>query len=285
MRASFAEQNPESAAAQLKLGSLYNRNLGRFDDAIIAHRKQLALDPTAQNVNDFLSDAYLSLGDKVTALGWIDRYLETQLDPYLQAAFRGRKFHIAGDDEAFEQIALELLKKYPERTGGPERLNQLSDLYISSGNPEKARAVMEQAYPSLFQRSPETSWRDRREPTAVIKILLATGQPEQANQLIKGFLTAASSRIPSMARFKFEATLHALAGDDQQALKSIRNYFDSGGSPYDLEQSDWPKRLENNPEYKAMAEKRKQELAIQLKRIRDMEANGELPPIPERVTR
>jgi hypothetical protein len=75
--------------------------------------------------------------------------------------------------------------------------------------------------------------------------------------------------------------MHAIVKDDRKALDAIRRFLNSGGSPYDLMLEDDLKRFESNPEYQTMAEKRKAELAIQLKRIREMEANGELPPIPD----
>lgn len=41
------------------------------------------------------------------------------------------------------------------------------------------------------------------------------------------------------------------------------------------------KPLQDNPEYQEMAAKAEARMAAQLKRIREMEANGELAPIPE----
>lgn len=60
-------------------------------------------------------------------------------------------------------------------------------------------------------------------------------------------------------------------------------YFDEGGSPYPLETAHFLQPYFDHPKYQAMANKRKAELAIQLERIRKLEANGELAPLPEHL--
>jgi tetratricopeptide (TPR) repeat protein len=157
----------------------------------------------------------------------------------------------------------------------------LTDLYIASGQAEKVRSQWEQAYPAFFDPSPEVYAINASYAKDVARVLMTTGELEQANRLIEEALAVVRPQVPYERILSLEASLHAVAGDDSKALDAIRRCLDAGGSPYDLMMQDELKRFEGNPEYQAMAEKRKAEIAIQLKRIREMETNGELAPIPE----
>ena len=63
-------------------------------------------------------------------------------------------------------------------------------------------------------------------------------------------------------------------------LRSVR-YFEAGGSPYRLMLQNELKGLQDNPEYQDMAAEAEVRMAAQLQRIREMEAKGELAPIPQ----
>jgi TolB-like protein/Tfp pilus assembly protein PilF len=275
---SWVTERPESPLPHRRLGNLYNSNLGRFDDAIVSFRNQLDLDPTAQNVNLGLSWCYARLGDTQKAIWWIDRYLETQQDPLLSGQMKSRKLKLAGDNEAKAQIVREALKQYPR---DDELLYHLTDIELASGQTDTIRSLWEQAYPNFFEPSPEFEWSSRWIAKDVARVLIATGDREQANRLIRETVAVVNSVTPRISTLHFEAVMHAIVKDDRKALDAIRRFLNSGGSPYDLMLEDDLKCFESNPEYQTMAEKRKAELAIQLKRIREMEANGELPPIPD----
>ena len=109
---------------------------------------------------------------------------------------------------------------------------------------------------------------------------MATGEQEQADHLIAEALAAAKP-VNYGDSLLHQPILHAVGRDDRQALDAILRYLDAGGSPYRLMWQNELKPFKDNPEYQALAEKRKAELAIQQNRIREMEANGELAPIPE----
>ena len=159
-------------------------------------------------------------------------------------------------------------------------LAHLGYIYVASNQAEKARALWLQAYPSLFQPSAkvdeDTLWQAMR----LAWVLMATGEHKQANHLIEESLEVVKSITPSLNIHEVQACLYAMSGKDDLALVAMQRFFDEGGSPYRLMRSDMLKRFKENPEYQAMAEKRKAELAVQLNRIQEMEANGELAAIP-----
>jgi TolB-like protein/Flp pilus assembly protein TadD len=287
IRESLAAEYPNSGAILLDLGWLYLEKLGRIDDAIITFRKQLAVDPAAPLANWGLSDAYLFFGDTERSIWWIDRYLKNEKDLVRQANMGAWKFRLQGDDEARERVVSKALLENPESGGlhynviGRGLLYSITDLYIASGQLEELRAHWQQAYPSLFKPRPQINWIDRWAAKDLARVLKATGEEEQANLLIGNVFALLNSVTADLWSIRLEAVLYAMKGYDQQTLDAVGRFFDAGGSPYELEWEDELKPILEHPEYQAMAEKRKAELAVQLNRINEMEANGELPPIPD----
>ncbi len=142
----------------------------------------------------------------------------------------------------------------------------------------------EAAFPSLFDPSVELNYRNFHAAKEVARVLMAMGESDQANQLIEKALPLAKSLLRGPGYFEiprvFEATLRSIEGDEREALDAIRRSWGGRWSPYELLLIDELKPILDHPEYQAMAAKRKAELAVQLERIREMEANGELARIP-----
>ena len=274
-----ATNHPSSADDQKNLGVFYFDYRDRFDNAIMAYRNAISLNQNAPAYYLRLSGSYLRLGDTKQAIWWIDKFLEIQQDPLLQAKYKTRKFKIEENKVTRERVSLEGLAQFPQEV---EFLHELTDLYIASDQPEKILFQWKLVYPTLFNPSPEVDSNNYWIAKDVARVLKATGEMEQAKHLIRETLVTVKS-ISNRSALQIEGCLHAITGDDQQALNAIRSFFDAGGSPYYLMLEDELKRFEDHPEYVAMAEKRKAELAIQLKRIRKMDAAGELAEIPEHL--
>jgi TolB-like protein/Flp pilus assembly protein TadD len=286
LRESTAVMDPEDVRAQRNLGDFYFNYLGRFDDAIVAYRKSYFLDPNGTQAPSSIFSSFVALGDRGKIDWWGERCLSLQQIPGRRAFTKTRMLKIEGDDAATEELALEILKENPKHGMS---LGHLTDLDIASGHPEKSRSRWELAYPSLFEPSVKIigTWitaievNDVWKANNLARVLMATGEREQADYLITEALTAARSMDPGLNTRLLEAMLHATAGDEQQALAAIRRFFDAGGSPYQLMFEDELKPFQDHPEYQEMAAKAEARMAAQLKRIREMEANGELAPIPE----
>lgn len=202
-----------------------------------------------------------------------------------------------GDDTALEKHALAYLKDHPKDL---PYLCILTDLYLGSDRPEKSRALWEDTYPSLFEPNAKLDESTLWEASDIARTLLATGEEERASYLLSESLAIAKTLPPSPNSMVLEATLHVLAGDEEKALETVLQDLDAGVSPSKLRDSGYVndmKSILDSPEYQAKAaelgyakeetERAAQwavEAAKQLKRIREMEANGELAPIPELVT-
>jgi hypothetical protein len=78
--------------------------------------------------------------------------------------------------------------------------------------------------------------------------------------------------------------IYALQGEKQKALSALRQAIDEGWRRYwwySLKQDPTLESLHDEPEYQAMVAEIEADIAAQLERVREMERNGELEPIPE----
>ena len=82
-------------------------------------------------------------------------------------------------------------------------------------------------------------------------------------------------------------TIYALQGEKQKALSALRQAIDEGWRylwRYSLKLDPNLESLHDEPEYQAMVAEIEADMAAQLARVREMERNGELEPIPELAT-
>jgi hypothetical protein len=78
--------------------------------------------------------------------------------------------------------------------------------------------------------------------------------------------------------------IYALQGEKQKALSALRQAIDEGWRRmwwYFLKYDPSLESLHDEPEYQVMVAEIEADMAAQLARVREMELNGELEPIPE----
>ena len=90
---------------------------------------------------------------------------------------------------------------------------------------------MKQAYPSLFEPSLEVNINNFYLTVDVVRVLLASGDKKQAHQIIAEAMQVEKRKNNIIAIILLEASLQALAGNDQQTLDDLSRYLNAGGSP------------------------------------------------------
>ena len=78
--------------------------------------------------------------------------------------------------------------------------------------------------------------------------------------------------------------IYTLQGDKQKALSALQQAINEGWRDscwYFLKYDPILESLHDEPEFQAMVEEIEADMAEQLARVREMERNGELEPIPE----
>jgi hypothetical protein len=117
-------------------------------------------------------------------------------------------------------------------------------------------------------------------------ILSETGEHERADWLLERSLRHLQQE-PRLGLFGYwisDVQIYALRGEKQKALSALRQAIDEGWRflwwhylKHDLSLES----LHDEPEYQTMVAEMEADMATQLARVREMERNGELEPIPE----
>ena len=176
---------------------------------------------------------------------------------------------------------------------GPEWVLQVSpiellgDHQLRAGRYAEALSLYEASVPELSnENDPKVKFRNYRIAIDLASVFLKTGEQDRANRL----LDRSFQQIQTLPRLGFEGygiadvQIYALRGDKQKALLRLRQAIDEGWRSlwwYLLQHDPNLESLHDEPEYQAMVAEIEADMATQLARVREMERNGNLEPIPE----
>jgi hypothetical protein len=116
--------------------------------------------------------------------------------------------------------------------------------------------------------------------------LSKTGEQEHADLLLNRSFQHIQT-LPRLGGSGYgiaDVYIYALRGDKQKALAALRQAIDEGWRIYWwylLKHDPSLESLHDEPEFQAMIAEIEADMATQLARVREMERNGELEPIPE----
>jgi hypothetical protein len=116
--------------------------------------------------------------------------------------------------------------------------------------------------------------------------LAKTGEQEHADLLLNRSLEHIQT-LPRLGEYGYgiaDVRIYALRGDKQKALSALQQAIDEGWRTYwwyYLKHDPTLELLHDEPEFQAMVAEIEADMAAQLARVREMERNGELEPIPE----
>jgi tetratricopeptide (TPR) repeat protein len=223
------------------------------------------------------------LGDPDRAEYWIKRTIElgpesfpSNLAMQLLALYRG-------DEAAALEHGRKAFAIWPL---DPPALTLLRDQEVRAGRYTEARALYEEHFPELLsKRDPEVDLRNYRAAINLALILSRTGEQEQADLLLNRSLQQVQRRprLGSRGYGITDVQVYALREETQKALSALREAIDEGwreGWWWRLRRPDL-ESLHDEPEFQAMVAEIEADMAAQLARVREMERNGELEPIPE----
>jgi tetratricopeptide (TPR) repeat protein len=279
------ELTPDYPDLYRTIGGLRSSVEGRLDEAVVAYTKALSLDPNNISSLITLGFAYLNLGDLSRAEQWIRRSID--LGPESDGAntamlvlelYRGNE---AGAlEHARKAIAVNPNSDVPRTF--------LRDRALSAGRYAEALALYEKSNPELLsEENPTVDRSNYGEAIELALIFSRAGEQRRADQLLDRSLQQIQ-RLPrrgGVAGYGIaDVQIHAIRGERQKALSALRIAIDEGWRRfwwYDLKHGPSLESLHDEPEFQAMVEEIQADMAAQLARVRDMETNGELEPIPE----
>ena len=192
----------------------------------------------------------------------------------------------AGDTDRAASFAEKVLA---DRPTNKDALYIMGLIDSREGQAERALARYRSAYPELLD-NPDVTIHKRNFWVAVnfAHLLQATGDHLEANRLLD--LTLAY--IQTIQRLGVggdgygvvDVKIYTMQARKDMALAALRQAVDEGWRliwRINLKHDTSLAALHSEPEYRAIVAELEAEMAAQVKRIREMEAKGELPPIPE----
>jgi tetratricopeptide (TPR) repeat protein len=157
---------------------------------------------------------------------------------------------------------------------------------LRSGRYVEARARYETAFPELLSgNDPAIDGTNYGAAINLALILSATGEMERANLL----LDRSQSFIDTVQRLGYDGTwisdvqIYALQGQTAEALAALREAIDAGWRSswwYYLKLDKNLDSIRDEPEFQAMVKELESDMAEQLARVHEREANGKPSPIP-----
>lgn len=258
---------------------------GRLDEAIVWQRKGVARDPDDPMGRIYLGMHYLDIGDTEEAEKWFDRAVElmppdTPFADGLNEPLLLRRGDIEG--------ALEYSRKNIEFAAeGGYTLVILRDHDLRSGSFDEALARYEVAFPALVNAvPPEVNEDNLQVAIDIAPILLRMGRRDHGNRLLdmsREVIAAASSGNPSAYGIQ-RATISALQGDTRAALDALRQAIDAGWREswwLHLELDSSLDSIRHEPDFKSMLQEIRDDMESQRDRLEELEAAGQLEPVPE----
>jgi hypothetical protein len=147
--------------------------------------------------------------------------------------------------------------------------------------------VYEENYPELLGTdAPNVDFVNYQAAIDVALILSRTGEQERADLLLELAFERIQT-LPRLGRWGYgvaDVKIYALQGDMQKAFSALQQAIDEGWRNlwwYYLRLDPILESLHDEPEFQAMVAEIEADMAEQLARVREMERNGELEPIPE----
>jgi tetratricopeptide (TPR) repeat protein len=224
----------------------------------------------------------LDLGDFDRAESWIERSLELGPETFWPN-FAMHALHLyRGDEAAALDYARRVFAFNPLFAPG-----LLRDHELRAGRYSEARALYEKSYPELLtEGDPMVAGSNWGAAIDLALISSKAGDQGHADLLLNRSLGHIQT-LPRLGRSGYgiaDAQIYALQGDKQKALSALQRAIDEGWRRfwwYHLKLDPTLDSLHDEPEYQAMVAEIEADMAEQLTRVREMERNGELEPIPE----
>jgi TolB-like protein/Tfp pilus assembly protein PilF len=266
------------------IGSYHWSVTGELDQAVVWFRRAALIDPDYSGNLVPLGEVFLDLGDPGNAAYWVERSIE--INPRWLDGIRAIAFlHLyRGDEAAAVNQARKTLSVSPRDR---RSLNLLRNHEFNTGRYAEARTLYKKAFPELLSDADPTVGRMNFGPAVDLALVLFnTGEKERADLLLEKSLRYIRTK-PRLGQNGYGLTdveIYALQGEKQKALSALRQTIDEGWRYlwwYSLKLDPSLESLHDEPEFQAMVAEIEADMAAQLARVREMERNGELEPIPE----
>jgi tetratricopeptide (TPR) repeat protein len=257
---------------------------GELDQAVVWYAKAISVDPGDPALYANLGTLFLDLGAVEEAEVWLSRSVELGPKARWPNVASGLLQLYRNDDAAVE---------FANRTFSSFTYNWpaawiLRSHAIRAGRYSDAIALYEKISPGLLHDDPPQvdSTGAYLDAINLALALANSGEERRAETLLDRSLEFIRT-IPRLGLDGFwiaDVHIFAIQGKREKALAMLREAIDEGWRTlwwYYLERDPNLDSLHGDPEFQAMLEELRAEMAAKLVRVREMQSNGELTLIPE----
>jgi TolB-like protein/DNA-binding winged helix-turn-helix (wHTH) protein/Tfp pilus assembly protein PilF len=279
------ELDPTLSDGFAAIGSYHRSVTGKLDQAVVWYRRAIALDPSHSGYPAWLASTLLDLGDPVAAAYWIDRAVELGPDRDWPRTI-AQQLHLYRNDE---RAVLAAREAFSNGAFNSPYLTLLREHYLNAGRYAEARALFEEANPEFLREDkPDAGCQNYAWGHDLAAMLLKTGERERADLLLDKSWQCIQNR-PRRGEYGYgiaDVQILALRGETQKALSALRQAIKGGWRSgwWFCERDPNLESLHGEPEFQAMLEEVRADMAQQLVRVREMEQKGELAAIPRDET-
>jgi hypothetical protein len=253
------------------------------------------IDPDDPDGPSWIARTYLDLGDVAAAEYWNDAASRRDPEaPWVQITAALLHLYHGEESEAIA-FARELTRPdFRYRGTRAMALRMLAVPDLAAGNYERIITRYLTHYPELADGKFPAKWLPYYFPLwdafpvtlDLASAYLHAGYEEKAESL----LSLVESELPHWSRKAFsghgiaDVELHALRGETELALEALREHAATGMRElwrWKLLHNPNLESIRDTPEFAAIVAEIEADMAEQLTRVREMERNGELEPIPE----
>lgn len=268
--------DPLSPIIVVTLGEAYSTS-GSLAEAARLYRKAIEIDPEFLTAFRILGMEYLSLGDTERAAYWLDESARRGPDEFRALFGHAFLYRALGEEEKAVAIARRLQAMVPGNNASLVTL-------VSFGRDREAIEMGETDWPAMTcQGEPGVN---RNNVFQAINLSLAyerSGRDDCSRALLEAILAIIEDPGTDPRAFGFlHAEVYARLGNMQRALEILRASVDSGMRVQwmgQVELSPHMERLREVPQFSAIRDVVRADLARQLALVREMEARGELAPV------
>jgi len=274
---------PGFSLAHRFIGYNDDLTLGRIDAAVRRFHAAAMLDPQSPNHPIAAGLSYANLGDLERAQALFDH-----------AASLGKR----SSTELYETLTSLLLNREdPERLIAViEAMPRVTVLWMSNdtfvrnailqtGDVAAVRRYFQRNYPNLAaSNEPAIHAANYQDAVDLAWLLRMEGDAEHAERLLEISLTVLRQSPSGTTGYRgvTEAKILALQGDEAGALAALRAAVDAGWRHlwWMAENDPTLASISDHPEFLAIMDEIRADMAAQLERLRELERNGEIPPWP-----
>ncbi|OUS32243.1 hypothetical protein A9Q98_01570 [Thalassotalea sp. 42_200_T64] len=273
-------RKPTFAKAYRKLTFIEFFGDHNIAEALRSLSKNIELDPDVPFISMLMGLIYIHLGDNEQAIAWLNHALA--LAPEFNGANHSQAFihQLRGDYDAAFDSYLKVSKDFLLIN---ESMYNLMKAGLQTQRSTEAIAHFQKIYPELFQADVKVNTTNFAVALALGRLLKQQGKIAQATRLLSGSLNAAQVEIHggwADDHNNWQARIYLAMGNKEAALAAFTDVVEQGWHSEKLINDADFHQLQNEPKFQQLVQTMKLGHKVEREKLRKMESNGELSPIP-----